>query len=132
MNSAIPMSQQLLFPIELTLTPVEQALVRELRKYLLGLGFEFNLSDSGKIKIIGVPNDVRPGLETTIFREIIQQYIEYEQLGESDSKDMIAASFGCKGAIKAGDKLTEKEQRTLIDELLLLQCPMFAHMADLL
>lgn len=123
MNSAIPMSQQLLFPIELTLTPVEQALVRELRKYLLGLGFEFNLSDSGKIKIIGVPNDVRPGLETTIFREIIQQYIEYEQLGESDSKDMIAASFGCKGAIKAGDKLTEKEQRTLIDELFATSMP---------
>ena len=123
MNSAIPMSQQLLFPIELTLTPVEQALVRELRKYLLGLGFEFNVSDSGKIKKIGVPNDVRPRLETTIFREIIQQYIEYEQLGESDSKDMIAASFGCKGAIKAGDKLTEKEQRTLIDELFATSMP---------
>ena len=36
---------------------------------------------------------------------------------------MIAASFGCKGAIKAGDKLTEKEQRTLIDELFATSMP---------
>ena len=40
--------------------------------------------------------------------------------GEQDS---LAASFACKAAIKAGDKLTEKEMRLLVDQLFATSIP---------
>ncbi|MDP1993833.1 MAG: DNA mismatch repair protein MutL, partial [Ignavibacteria bacterium] len=40
-----------------------------------------------------------------------------------DAKDNIAKSYSCRTAIKAGDKLSEKEMRLLIDQLFATSMP---------
>lgn len=117
MEAAMPMSQQLLFPLELATNPAEFALIRELRNDLTGLGFDIALERGEKVMITGVPNDVRPGQEAAILRELLDQYEEYHQMGKTDQRDMLAASFACRAAIKAGDPLSEREMLDLIEQL---------------
>lgn len=40
-----------------------------------------------------------------------------------DVKDNLAKSYSCKAAIKAGDRLTEKEMRILVDKLFATSMP---------
>ncbi|MCE7934264.1 MAG: DNA mismatch repair endonuclease MutL [Chlorobi bacterium CHB2] len=117
MEAAMPMSQQLLFPLELASNPAEFALIRELRNDLTGLGFDIALERGEKVMITGVPNDVRPGQEAAILRELLDQYEEYQQMGKTNQRDMVAASFACRAAIKAGDPLSEPEMLDLIEQL---------------
>ncbi len=123
MQTAMPMSQQLLFPLEMKVAPAEFALVRELRTELSGLGFEISLDRGERVSIHGVPNDVRPGQEGAILRELLDQYLEYQQLGMTDQREMIAASFACRASIKAGDPLSQEEMLNLIEQLFSTSMP---------
>lgn len=123
MDTAMPMSQQLLFPLEVKLPSAEYALVRELRNNLTALGFEISLEREGKVGVYGVPNDVRPGQEGAILRELLDQYREYQQMGKTDQRDLLAASFACRASIKAGDPLSEKEMLSLIEQLFSTSMP---------
>jgi len=123
MEAAMPMSQQLLFPLEIKTDPAEYALIRELRNELLALGFDITLERGERVSILGVPNDVRPGQEAAILRELLDQYREYRQMGQTDQRDMIAASFACRAAIKAGDPLSEQEMLDLIEQLFSTSMP---------
>lgn len=123
MESAIPMSQQLLFPLEIKMAPAEYALMRELRNDLTALGFELSLEGGDTAIIHGVPNDVRPGQEGGILRELLDQYLEYQQMGKTDQQDMLAASFACRASIKAGESLSEREMLSLIEQLFSTSMP---------
>lgn len=123
MESAMPMSQQLLFPLEMKLSPAEYAQVRELRNDLAALGFELSLEGGDTAVIHGVPNDVRPGQEGGILRELLDQYREYQQMGKTDQQEMLAASFACRASIKAGDPLSEREMLSLIEQLFSTSMP---------
>lgn len=116
METSLPISQQLLFPLELSLSPGEFALVRELRGDLAALGFDISL-EADRLTIQGVPTDVRAGQEESILRELIDQYHEYQTMGKTDQRDMLAASFACRASIKAGDPLSEGEMLSLIETL---------------
>lgn len=123
MQIAMPMSQQLLFPLEMKTSPAEFALMRELRGNLTALGFEISLDRGERVQIHGVPNDVRPGQEAAILRELLDQFQEYQQMGMTDQREMIAASFACRGSIKAGDPLSQEEMLNLIEELFSTSMP---------
>lgn len=123
MDTAMPMSQQLLFPLDLKFASAEYALMRELRNDLTALGFEISLDGEGKVGVYGVPNDVRPGQEGAILRELLDQYREYQQMGKTDQRDLLAASFACRASIKAGEPLSEKEMLSLIEQLFSTSMP---------
>jgi DNA mismatch repair protein MutL len=71
----------------------------------------------------GVPVDVKPGHEQNILQEMLEQYKEYQQHAPTDVRDNMAKAYACKSAIKAGDPLTEKEMRSLIDQLFATSMP---------
>lgn len=123
METSMPMSQQLLFPLEAKLPSSEYALVRELRSELTALGFELSLAGDNMVMVHGVPNDVRPGQEGAILRELLDQYREYQQMGKTDQRDLLAASFACRASIKAGDPLSEQEMLSLIEQLFTTSMP---------
>ncbi|MBS1910834.1 MAG: DNA mismatch repair endonuclease MutL [Bacteroidetes bacterium] len=123
MRAAMPMSQQLLFPLEMKVAPAEYALLRELRSDLLSLGFDITLEKGEQAMIHGVPNDVRAGQEGAILRELLDQYLEYQQMGNTDQRDLIAASFACRASIKAGDPLSQEEMLNLIEQLFSTSMP---------
>ncbi|MGE3802740.1 MAG: DNA mismatch repair endonuclease MutL [Candidatus Kapaibacterium sp.] len=117
METSMPMSQQLLFPLEIKVPPGEYAMIRELRSDLSALGFEISLERGEVVEVQGVPIDVRHGQEASILRELIDQYREYQEMGKTDQRDMLAASFACRASIKAGDPLSEPEMLSLIEQL---------------
>jgi DNA mismatch repair protein MutL len=123
MQAAMPMSQQLLFPLEMKVTPAEYALMRELRSDITALGFELSVERGDSVVVHGVPHDVRAGQEGAILRELLDQYLEYQQMGMTDQRHMIAASFACRASIKAGDPLSQEEMLNLIENLFATSMP---------
>lgn len=123
MKRALPMSQQLLFPLEFRVSPAEYALVREIRSKLASLGFDLSIEGGDRVMINGVPNDVRPGQEGAILKELLDQYHEYQTMEVSDQLDLVAASFACRASIKAGDSLSEPEMLNLIEQLFTTSMP---------
>ncbi len=90
MRTAMPMSQQLLFPLEMKVSPAEYALLREIRTELGSLGFDVALYRGDRVTVNGVPNDVRAGQESAILHELLDQYVEYQRMGETDQRDLVA------------------------------------------
>lgn len=124
MKQAMPMAQQLLFPLDLKLSPTDFALVREIAPQLSALGFDISLDrGADRVTVMGVPNDVRPGQEGAILNELLDQYREYQQVGATDQQDLVAASFACRASIKAGDRLSEPEMLNLIEQLFATSMP---------
>ena len=75
------------------------------------------------IVIEGVPEDVKHGSEEKILLEILEEYAVNQRVKKLEAKDNMAKSYSCKTAIKAGDYLSEKEMRLLIDQLFATSMP---------
>jgi len=117
LEHATPFSQQLLFEHAVRVSPGDFALLTDIGRDLERLGFVIRLEAPNLLTVEAVPQDVRPGMEESILEEIIEQYKEYSASGLTDSRHNVAASYGCRTAIKSGDKLTVLEMQTLIDRL---------------
>jgi hypothetical protein len=117
LDHAAPFSQQLLFPHTFRASPPDFALLGELRPELERLGFLVTLQPPDTVTVEAVPQDVRYGMEEGILQELLEQYKEYAATGLTDHRRCIAASYGCRAAIKAGDKLSPPEMQILIDKL---------------
>ncbi len=117
LQHAAPFSQQLLFEHSTRVSAGDYALLDEIREEFEHLGFVLRLSAPHGVTVEAVPQDVRPGMEESILEEMIEQYREYHAAGITDRRHNVAASYGCRAAIKAGDKLTPSEMQNLIDQL---------------
>jgi DNA mismatch repair protein MutL len=122
-DANMPFSQQLLFPRRMELDPGTYGIVKELYPYLSKLGFAIKFSSKNFITIDGVPEDVVAGSEEKILIELIDEYLANQREEKLEERDNIAKSYSCKAAIKAGDKLTDREMRLLIDQLFATSMP---------
>jgi DNA mismatch repair protein MutL len=116
-------SQQLMFPVTLKVTPPDYSLISALLDDFSLVGFSLKPFGKDAIVIDAVPPEVKVGNEGRILEELVQQYREYQQHGITDQKDALAKSFACKAAIKAGDKLSDAEMRSLLDRLFSTSMP---------
>lgn len=123
LSNNLPFSQQLLFPCSVSMSPNDIVLVRSLLGELEPLGFSLRFFGKDTVVIDAVPHDVRPGSESRILTELVHQARESDRLGVADVRDMVAKTFACKAAIKAGDRLTGPEMSGLIDQLFATQMP---------
>jgi DNA mismatch repair protein MutL len=123
MNNAVPSSQQLLFPHTIALSSGDYSLAKDLLPYLQTIGFETKLFGKNTIVMEGVPPEVKAGTETNILQEILDEFKNNQLRIKLEAKDNIAKSFSCKAAIKAGERLTESEMRSLIDQLFTTSMP---------
>ncbi|MBR9974313.1 MAG: DNA mismatch repair endonuclease MutL [Bacteroidetes bacterium] len=117
LESSASFAQQLLFAQRFRVSSSDYALLEELREELEALGFTLTLTAPDTVTVEAVPQDVRPGMEESILDEMLEQYKEYQHAGITDRRHNVAASYGCRAAIKAGDKLSAPEMQTLIDQL---------------
>ena len=119
----LPFSQQLLFAQTFQADPGDYALLKELEPYLIKMGFELKFFSKNTIVIDGVPGDLKVGLEIETLNEILEEYKINQREKNLEIRDNLAKSFSCKAAIKAGDKLSEKEMRLLVDQLFATTMP---------
>jgi len=119
----IPFSQQLLFPRTIKVDPGRYELIEELYPYLNKLGFEFKFKGNNNVEIIGVPDDLKGGSEENVLLDIVEEYSNNLSEKGLEEQDNLAKSYSCKTAIKAGDKLSEREMRLLVDQLFATTMP---------
>ena len=123
LEANMPFTQQLLFPIKIQFDVASYEILKELESMVTKLGFKLKYLPKSYIMIEGVPDDIKSGSEEKILREFVSEYVNNQNEKQLEEKDNIAKSYSCKAAIKAGDKLSEKEMRLLIDQLFATSMP---------
>lgn len=118
-------SQRLLFPLTLRLTAPEVALVDDNRSLLSRAGFEVEGFGGDTVIVHSVPNPHRYFDAERAFREMVHELTHGSDLVRSarNQHERIAMTFACKGAIKAGQKLSEAEMQELFDQLFATELP---------
>lgn len=117
LDHAAPFSQQLLFPHSFRVNAGDLALLKDIAAELRHLGFVIRLEPPNFVSVEAVPQDVRVGMEESILEEMLEQYKEYAGVGTTDVRHTVAASYGCRAAIKSGDRMSAPEMQSLIDQL---------------
>jgi DNA mismatch repair protein MutL len=115
-------TQQLLFPISLNLGPADFTIVEEILPDLNKMGFSVKLFSGSTVVLDGVPVDLKPGRESTILTEIIEEYKRDNDL-RLTPREKLCKTFACKAAVKAGDRLTIEEMESLLDRLFKAEVP---------
>ncbi|MCX7929530.1 MAG: DNA mismatch repair endonuclease MutL [Chlorobi bacterium] len=117
-------TQRLMFPVEMPLDARLRAIYHELEPELQQLGYECRLlSDRDAVEIRAVPVEIRLGTEADSLREILEQFAEYQTIRPASVRDNLAASFACRAAIKAGERLVLAQMQQLVEELLRCRTP---------
>lgn len=117
-----PPSQQLLFPHILELSLLEHALYKEYSAYLEELGFSVKEFSGRTVVVEAVPSSLRTIEEGEIVREILTE-IHSQGRGTEDRLHAVAKAYACRGAIKAGEELSQEEMNRLVDELFACETP---------
>lgn len=123
LEANMPFSQHLLFPLTIQFDAGNYEVLKELNPLLNRIGFQLKFLAKNNIIVEGVPEDIKSGSEEKILREFIEEYSVNQLEKKLEQRDNIAKSYSCKAAIKAGDKLSEKEMHLLIDQLFATSMP---------
>ncbi len=116
--------QQLLFPISLELKPDDFSMLLDILPSLQKLGFSMREFGKNTIILEAVPSNIQKLRERNIILEILDDYKKNNKVNNPITYK-IAASYSCKAAIKAGEKLEIDEMQRLIDELFQTGNPYF-------
>lgn len=118
-------SQRLLFPLTLKLGGPELRMVEDLRELLRQAGFEVEAFGGDALIVHSVPNP-HPWFDAErCLREMITELTRGSDLvrAAGTQHERIAMTFACKGAIKAGQRLDEREMQELFDALFSTELP---------
>ncbi len=117
-------SQQLLFPTPVFISPEDMLVLTEILPYLERVGFGIQEFGKNTVLIQSVPMDIKIGREKVVLLEMIDLYKETGQ-AENGAKENVAKVYACSSAIKAGEKLTQQEMASLVDQLFATENPYF-------
>ena len=118
-------AQRLLFPLTIRLSKAEYEQVEALTGILNRVGFEVEGFGGNTIIVHAVP-DPHPYFDPErCLREMIDDLVAGSELTRSakNQHEKIAMTFACKGAIKAGQRLSESEMQELFDQLFATELP---------
>jgi DNA mismatch repair protein MutL len=115
--------QLLLEPDVVNVTEVEKQIIEDNRELLESFGFEFELFGENCYAVRSVPYIFTKYDYTASFTEIIDSLADKSLTTLYDTKLDAVATMSCKAAVKAHDRLSEQEARTLVERLLGLENP---------
>ncbi|HEX6940674.1 MAG TPA: DNA mismatch repair endonuclease MutL [Longimicrobiales bacterium] len=118
-------SQRLLFPLTLRLAPAEYAVVEDMRSLFAAAGFEIE-PFGGRTVIVHAAPTPHPYFDAErCLRDMITELARGSELTRAarNQHERIAMTFACKGAIKAGQRLSQAEMAELFDRLFATELP---------
>ena len=111
------MSQQLLFPLEISFNKTDIELIKNIKEDLENIGFLFDSILDDTIIVKGMPVTIVESQITTIIEQLLEA-IKNDIPDTSFSQlDIMAKSLAKSLAIKTGSKLDLKEQEELVNKL---------------
>ena len=110
-------SQQLLFPLVVKLSPVEMDAFGEASDHFERIGFRIAVLDTEQLRVESVPSELKSWSDGEIFHAIIGELLEEMEL-RAHLREAVAASMACHTSIRAGERLSSEQMRTLIQRLL--------------
>ena len=117
-------SQQLIFPVELQLSPDEISYLQAHHDKITQIGFDIKF-DEKSVLVNGVPLQLQTQTITNIFQEILEK-LHYENPEKiSNVEERLALIIAEQSAVKTGQKLTEPEQQNLLKDLFNLPQPRY-------
>ncbi|MFZ5981845.1 MAG: DNA mismatch repair endonuclease MutL [Candidatus Zixiibacteriota bacterium] len=108
--------QQLLFPVQVELSPTMLAVFDESVDLLNNSGFTVSHFGGQMINIEAVPTVLAKKSPEKVIFHILDDLASYQKAG-FDMKKAMAESIACRGAIMAGDRITDEEALGLIRRL---------------
>ncbi|PKK83278.1 MAG: hypothetical protein CVT49_09265 [candidate division Zixibacteria bacterium HGW-Zixibacteria-1] len=125
-DSGGTVSQNLLFPVNIELSPDRYLLYEESSELLNKAGFVAEPFGSNTVMLSGVPGALSKKSPERIFNGILEDIEELRKAGQ-ELKKAVVQSIACRGAIMSGDRLGSQEALTLLKRLLMTEnqhsCP---------
>ena len=121
-----PATQKTLFPVTLELSGSDAALLTDLLPDLQVLGFSIEKFGNSSFIIQGVPADVLHGNEKHSVEILLEQFKHFSSDLKFSSREKLLRCMARQHAVKAGQKLTDREMKTLVEDLLNCSTPNIA------
>jgi len=118
-----PLSQQLLFPQEIHLSPGDMELFKEIINDVEYLGFDITIPTEQCLMINGVPFETKAGEVDKIIDSLLDSYKNECDAWKSDTHKYMAKSLALSNSIKTGKALNTEEMNQLVDELFACESP---------
>ena len=116
-------SQMINPPIVVTLTDLEQNVLKEHMDEFRGIGFDIEEFGGKEYKINAIPNIFPSIPKAELFNEMLSDSTNYDVISPSELILAKVASMSCKAAIKGNMRISLLEANELFDELLSLDNP---------
>ena len=116
-------AQHLLVPVTLELTDEELDAVESHRDVLDGIGFEVVPFGGRTVALNAVPNPHPRFDAARCFREMVADLARGRFGGWANRMERFAATYACRAAVMAGDRLSEREVRELLTRLFATTLP---------
>ena len=118
-----PLSQQLVFPHEIHLSPTDIEIFKEITDDIESVGFDINIPTSNCLMILGVPFETKANEIDKIIDNILDAYKNQNDAWKSDHQKFIAKSLALSNAIKNGKTMASEEMNELINSLFACELP---------
>ncbi|HSL69696.1 MAG TPA: DNA mismatch repair endonuclease MutL [Longimicrobiales bacterium] len=118
-------SQRLLFPLTLRLAPAEFAVVTDAGELFRSAGYEIEPFGGRTIIVHGAPAPHPYFNAERCLRDMLAELAAGSELTRAarNQHERIGMTFACKGAIKAGQRLSEREMSDLFERLFATELP---------
>jgi len=118
-----PLSQQLLFPQEVHLTPSDMEVFKEIMEDVESLGFDLTIPNNHCLMVNGVPIETKANQVQNIIESILDSYKNESDVWKLDRQNYMAKKLAQSNAIKSGKTLILEELNQLVDELFACESP---------
>ncbi len=116
-------AQRLLIPMTVDLTDEELDVLDGFGDEIARVGFEVERFGGRTVKLTSVPNPHPRFDSMTCFRELVADLARGRFGGWANRLERFAATFACRAAVKAGQKLDQSEMRRLLADLFSTRLP---------
>ncbi|MGH7532286.1 MAG: DNA mismatch repair endonuclease MutL, partial [Gemmatimonadales bacterium] len=116
-------AQRLLLPFTVDLTDEELEVIETHRDVLGRIGFEVEPFGGRTVAVHGVPAPHRRFDAMACFREVVADLARGRFGGWANPIERFVATYACRAAVKAGQRLDEREMRELLARLMATTLP---------
>ena len=124
LQARTPLSQLLLTPIKLELSPAELGAIEDHLQQLEHIGFTLEVLEDNALQVRAVPNVLVKQMNARSLHDLLAELTAPENPGHSETwEEHALANVACKAAIKASYFLTVSEMREMIEQLAQTNAP---------